>query len=74
MLNMAEGHAIRDWNLANHSRAVEFYRELVETHPETRLPYLYLLDNLIADRRADEAETYLNRMSALKDADPIIAV
>lgn len=72
MLNMAEGHAIWDWNLANHSRAIDFYREVVEIHPETTLPYLYLLDNLIADHRADEAEMYLDRMSALKDADPII--
>ncbi len=72
MLNMAEGHAIWDWNLANHARAISFYRELVEENPTLPLPYLYLLDNLIADHRADEAEKYLNRLCALEGFSPIL--
>ena len=72
MLNMAEGHAVWDWNLANHNKAIEFYRELTEAHPQDRLPYTYLLDNLIADHRADEAERYLARLDALPDSDPIV--
>ena len=72
MLNMAEGHAVWDWNLANHNKAIEFYRELTEAHPQDRLPYTYLLDNLIADHRADEAERYLARLAALPDSDPIV--
>ena len=58
--------------MRNHSKGVEFYRELVTEHPDIRLPYLYLLDNLIADHRADEAEEYLARLSRLDDADPVI--
>ena len=73
MLNMAEGHAIWDWNLANHARAIEFYRELAEANPDKRLPYYYLLDNLIADHRADEAERCLERLCALPDANPMLA-
>ncbi len=72
MLNMAEGHTVWDWNLANHNKAIEFYRELTEAHPKDRLPYTYLLDNLIADHRADEAERCLARLAALPDSDPIV--
>ena len=73
MLNMAEGHYIWDWNLANHSKAIDFYRELSDENPDLKLPCLYLLDNLIADHRVDEAEKYLDRLSALKDANPILS-
>lgn len=72
MLQMSDGHYAWDWNIHNHTAAIEFYRELVEKNPERELPYLYLLDNLIADHRADEAERYLERMSALKDSRPVI--
>ena len=72
MLQKAEGHAAWDWNISNHTRAIDFYRELTEANPEERLPYLYLIDNLTADHRADEAEKYLEKLSALKDADPVV--
>ena len=72
MLNMAEGHAVWDWNMANHAKAVDFYRELVRENPETRLPYLYLLDNLIADHRVAEAEETLEKLRILPDANPVM--
>ena len=72
MLQKAEGHAVWDWNIANHTSAIDFYRELAEAHPDSRLAYMYLLDNLIADHRADEAEAALEKMSALKDAQPVM--
>ncbi len=72
VLQRAEGHAAWDWNMNNHTKAVEFYRELVEEHPDVRLPYLYLIDNLLADHRADEAEKYLDRASRLPDARPVM--
>ena len=72
LLDMAEGHMLWDWNCANHSKAVDFYKELVEAHPEQRLSYLYLLDNLIADNRADEAEDVLARYRKLPDARPVL--
>ena len=58
LLNMAEGHTCWDWNLANHTAAIEFY--------------LYLLDNLIADHRADEAERVLNRFCVLNQKKPFL--
>ena len=72
MLQKAEGHAAWDWNIANHTDAVDFYRELVREKPESRMSYAYLLDNLIADRRADEAEEVLERMRRLPDTRPVI--
>lgn len=72
MLQMAEGHAPWDWNIANHTAAIEFYRELVKAHPGSRLCCCYLLDNLIADHRVDEAEAVLERLRALPDTRPVI--
>ena len=72
VLTKAAGHVAWDWNMSNHSKAVEFYKEIVNENPETRLPYLYLIDNLIADHRADEAEEALNKLVTLKDSNPIM--
>ena len=30
ILNRAEGHAVWDWNIANHTKAISFYSELVK--------------------------------------------
>ena len=72
ILARTENHAVWDWNMANHARAVSFYRELVEKNPDAALPYMYLLDNLIADRRADEAAFWLDRYCALEKAHPVM--
>ena len=72
ILNKAEGHAVWDWNLANHSKAIAFYSDLVKANPDLPLPYLYLLDNLIADHRADEAEKALDRFCTLEGASPVM--
>jgi len=72
ILQKAAGHAAWDWNIANHTAGVEFYKEQVESNPGERLPYLYLLDNLLADHRSDEAERYLDRLCALKDSNPVM--
>lgn len=65
MLARAAGHAVWDWNVANHHKAVDFYRELAEQNPESRLPLCWLIDNLLADRRADEAEAALEKLRRL---------
>ena len=72
MLGQAERHAMWDWNIANHHKAVDFYREIVETDPDRELPYAYLFDNLLADHRAEEAEAYLARYAALPDVNPVL--
>ena len=72
ILIKAAGHACWDWNLNNHADAVDFWREMVQAAPEERLPYMYLVDNLLADHRADEAEEAVGRFSRLKDANPVM--
>ena len=71
-LLQAERHAVWDWNMANHSKAIDFYREIAEANSAVPLPYMYLIDNLIADHRADEAERWLERYSALEGAHPVM--
>ncbi len=72
ILNKTDNHAVWDWNMANHTKAVNFYRELAEANPDAPMPYIYLLDNLIADHRTDEAERWLKRFSALEKANPVL--
>ncbi|MBR0087154.1 MAG: helix-turn-helix domain-containing protein [Lachnospiraceae bacterium] len=72
VLDKTEGHASWDWNVSNHTKAIEFWRGIVEENPDVRLPYCYLIDNLLADHRADEAENYLERAAKLPDARPVM--
>ncbi len=75
LLDKAEGHAVWDWNCANHSGAIDFYKEIVaadKIEPKSSLPYYYLIDNLLADNRADEAEQYLKIFAKLPSANPVM--
>lgn len=72
ILGKTANYAVWDWNINNHSRAIAFYRELAEANPDEALPCMYLIDNLIADHRADEAERWLDRCSSLKKAHPVM--
>lgn len=75
LLNKAEGHAIWDWNIANHSGAIDFYKKVIaadKIQPKSSLPYYYLIDNLLADNRADEAEKYLQIFATLPSANSVM--
>ncbi|MBP1555204.1 MAG: helix-turn-helix transcriptional regulator [Oscillospiraceae bacterium] len=72
MLAQAERHYVWDWNISNHANAIDFYRELTESSPEAVLPYYYLIDNLLADHRADEAEKYLEILRGLDGASSVL--
>lgn len=75
MLQMSEGADIWDWNVANHARVIDFYKEvIVADHitPKTPLPYMYLIDNLIADHRTAEATQYLEEYAKLPAARPFM--
>ena len=68
LLQKAEGSAAWDWNVANHGRVIDFYKELIENDhitPHTPLPYYYLIDNLLADHRTKEAARYLEAFAKL---------
>ena len=75
LLQDAERGTVWDWNCANHSRVIDFYKEVIEKdpgEPKTPLPYYYLLDELISDHRTAEAKDYLRRMQALPAHKPVL--
>lgn len=72
MLAQAERHCVWDWNISNHTNAIDFYRELADSNPDMVLPYYYLIDNLLADHRADEAERYLEKLSRIGGANRVL--
>ncbi len=72
LLNMSEGQALWDWNLANHAKVIAFYRDLIKedkkSNPDspTWLPHFWLIDNLIADHRTKEAREVLDDFSKIQ--------
>ena len=76
LLTKAEGSAVWDWNVANHTSAIDFYKEVIlsdKGEPKSALPYYYLIDNLLSDNRVDEAEHYLSEFKKLPSANPIMS-
>ena len=66
LLDMAENHVMWDWNCANHTKAIDFYKDVVEDFDDRNaMPYFYLIENLIADHRTAEAREYFGRMKAI---------
>ena len=75
MLQKADGANIWDWNVANHSSVIDFYKKVIDSDtvaPQTPLPYYEIIDNLIADHRTREAEEYLNRCAELPAHRPFL--
>lgn len=58
----AENGAYQDWNFINHRELIDFYKGVVEKHPEDVRNYFWLLDLLIADCRTAEAREYAEKM------------
>ena len=56
------------WLSYNRHRIIDFYKEFVETHPDLRTGYLWLLDQLIADNRLEEAKEYCRRMDEMVES------
>jgi len=75
LLTMAEGQVCWDWNCSNHASIISFYKEVIEKDtviPKTPLPYYYLIDNLIADHRTEEAKQYLQLCRAIPAHKPFL--
>lgn len=70
LLQKSENATIWDWNEANHSHVIDFYKEVVKDEPTAPRPYYFLLDNLIADHRTKEASEYLAVLEALPSHKP----
>ena len=75
LLDRAEGQYVWDWNVSNHARIIDFYKELIANdrgEPRSPLPYYYLIDNLIADHRTEEAKQYLDTCQELPAFRPFL--
>ena len=66
MIDKTGNYECWDWNMDNHTEAINFYKEVVNSAPDASLAYYYLIDNLIADHRVDEAQEYLNTLEKLR--------
>lgn len=56
------------WISTNHHELIDFYKEFVADNPKWRSGYLWLLEQLIDDRRLAEAHEYWNRLAELDDS------
>ena len=75
LLQKAEGASSWDWNIANHTEVIDFYKQVIENDsitPKTPLPYYEIMDNLIADHRTAEARRYLNEYKTLPSHKPFL--
>lgn len=70
-----EGHSILsyvangscwDWCSCNHRELIDYYYDFVEKNPDYRSGYLWLLGNLIADNRLEEALKVVDRMDQVE--------
>ena len=55
MLSYAANGACFDWCSSNHRELIDYYYSFVEKNPGYRPGYMWLLDNLVADLRLEEA-------------------
>ena len=61
----AWGSYIPDWNMRNHHALIEWLSEYCQKNPENRAAIMWLLDNLIDDRRLTEAKNWLGKLAAI---------
>lgn len=66
MIGKTGNYVCWDWDMDNHTEAINFYKEVVNSAPDASLSYYYLIDNLIADHRVDEASEYLKTLEKLR--------
>lgn len=56
---------IPDWNVRNHHALIEWYGDFCQRNPQNRGALMWLLDNLIDDRRLVEARRWLEKLAAI---------
>ena len=61
----AWGSYMPDWNVRNHHALIDWFSDYCRRHPDNRAALMWLLDNLIDDRRLDEAREWLEKFSVL---------
>ncbi len=63
----AWGSYMPDWCVRNHHALIEWYSDYCGRHPENRGALMWLLDNLIDDRRLTEAGEWLKKLELIDD-------
>ena len=63
----AWGSYIPDWNVRNHHALIAWLGDYCRRNPRNRCSLMWLLDNLIADRRLAEARACLDKLAAMDD-------
>ena len=58
----AWGSYIPDWNVRNHHALIEWFSDYCRRNPDNRSALMWLLDNLIDDRRLAEAGEWLKKL------------
>ena len=61
----AWGSYISDWNVRNHHALIEWFSDYRTRNPENRCTLMWLLDNLIDDRRLAEARKWLEKLALM---------
>ncbi len=64
----AMGSYIPDWNCRNHHQLIQELKGFVNRHPDNRAASMWLLDNLMADKRLAEAEAELEHLAQIDHA------
>ena len=63
----AWGSYIPDWNVRNHHALIKWFSDYCRRNPGNRAAVMWLLDNLIDDRRLSEARQWLEKLSCMDD-------
>lgn len=66
LLSYAANGACFDWCSSNHRELIDYYYGFVERNPDYRPGYMWLLDNLIADLRLEEALEIIRAIDKIK--------
>ncbi len=62
----AQQGTISDWDFANHSKRISYYKDFIKKNPGYTRGYLLLMNELIADYRLDEADAVCEILSSLE--------
>ena len=66
LLSYSANGACFDWCSSNHRELIDYYYGFVKKNPEYRSGYMWLLDNLIADLRLEEALDVVRSIDRIK--------
>ena len=61
----AMGGQAADWYVASHHKLIDWYKRYLEKNPTDWRGHMWLIDNLIDDRRFDEARDYCERLAKI---------